>query len=187
MDDRWLIPLIVLAFPIFFGAMWIGVVSLLGAMSGWRGMAAAFPAVQDPTAQRFSFGSASIGWRGFPVSYKSILTVDVGDYGIGLSVMRMFGFNHPPMSIPWQAVESCQQGFYAFWTGVMRMFGFNHPPMSIPWQAVESCQQGFYAFWTGVEVRLRDGGGRIVLRGRPGAAVMARWTQSAARPAGAAV
>jgi hypothetical protein len=155
MDDRWLIPLIVLAFPIFFGAMWIGVVSLLGAMSGWRGMAAAFPAVQDPTAQRFSFGSASIGWRGFPVSYKSILTVDVGDYGIGLSVMRMFGFNHPPMSIPWQAVESCQQGFYAFWTGV--------------------------------EVRLRDGGGRIVLRGRPGAAVMARWTQSAARPAGAAV
>jgi len=152
MDGPWEISLIVLAFPILFGAMWIGVVSLLGAMSGWRSMAAAFPAAWDPTAQRFTFGSASIGWRGFPVSYRSILTVEVGDAGIGLSVMRMFGFNHPPMTIPWEAVESCTEGFYAFWTGV--------------------------------EVRLRGGAGRIVLRGRPARAVLERWAGAAAAAAG---
>lgn len=118
MDDRWLIPLIVVAFLVVFPLMWIGVVSLLGMMSGWRGMAGSYPAVADPTAQRFTMGSASIGWRGFPVSYRHILTVDVGEAGIGLSVPRMFGFMHPPLTIPWSAVQSCRRGFYAFWMGV---------------------------------------------------------------------
>jgi hypothetical protein len=112
------IVLIVLGFPVVFGLMWFGVVGLLSAIGGWHRIASRFPGTgSEVVAESFSGASGALGARVFPVNYKHCLHVGVADWGIGLSVALPFRFRHPPISVPWEAVESCAQGWFGFWPG----------------------------------------------------------------------
>lgn len=115
MDPVVLIPI---AFPFFFGAMWFGVVGLIGSLGGWGALAARYPAQPDESGHLFAMASASLGRGLLPMNYNGCLKVRLGNAGIGLSVLLPFRFRHPPLTIPWTAVESCQQGWHRLWPGV---------------------------------------------------------------------
>lgn len=112
------VVLIPILFPIFFAVMWFGVVGLLSALGGWMDMARSYPAVPDESGLRFSLASAALGRGLMPVQYKSCLSVRIGNEGIGLSVVFPFRFRHPPMTIPWSAIASCEKGWFRMWPGV---------------------------------------------------------------------
>jgi hypothetical protein len=93
-------------FLLAFALMWIAVTGLLAHLSGWAGLASRFPVGTAPSGERFRFVSGSIGRRFLPVSYGNCLFLDVGSYGVKLSILFLFRFQSPPMFIPWSQVES---------------------------------------------------------------------------------
>lgn len=107
MDDQGLSPwmlvaLIVVVFPVFFVALWVGITRLLAGVSGWTTLARAYAGrVASPTA-RAQMASGTMGR--LPVRYRSVLTVEVGDEGVGLSLPRIFAGGAPPLLIPWDHV-----------------------------------------------------------------------------------
>jgi hypothetical protein len=115
MSDTQLVILIAVAFPIFFSVMWIGVVSLLSITGGWRGLARRFPAVPDQYGEHFRGVTASFRQHVVPVNYKHVLQVGIGQIGLGLSVPWMFIIMHPPITLPWSEMESCEPAMTLFW------------------------------------------------------------------------
>jgi hypothetical protein len=45
----------------------------------------------------------------FPVSYGHCLTVTVGRRGLAVSILWPFRFRHPPLLLPWSAIERCEE------------------------------------------------------------------------------
>jgi len=87
--------------------MWLGVSALLPIISGWRDLAARFPAIHPVEGERFLFASGAIGASTvFPVGYRSCLFFTIGNTGFRVSVFFPFRLLSPPLSIPWAQVES---------------------------------------------------------------------------------
>jgi hypothetical protein len=111
----WLIPL----FPVFFAAMWLGITSLLAELGGWRELARLYAepegTVRAP-AQRFSMASLDLrrGWFPLPVNYSNCMVVEVAPAGLHLRPWLPFRFRHPPLLIPWPAMERVQMGTFLF-------------------------------------------------------------------------
>ncbi|WP_420129619.1 hypothetical protein [Longimicrobium sp.] len=106
----WIIPL----FPLFFVGLWLFVVSLLAVTGGWRGLAARFPAPPDPprwVADRFASVSADLinGASRAPVRYNRCVAMYLTDDGVYLRTWLIFRFMHPPLLIPWDAIEGCEE------------------------------------------------------------------------------
>ena len=95
----------------FFVALWLSIHAILSTIAGWGSLAARFPVSYPAAAQgrRFRFVSGSLGSRWFPVAYRSCLSCRVSSAGLELSVLPMFRFMHPPMFIPWSAVEEAKR------------------------------------------------------------------------------
>jgi hypothetical protein len=109
-----LVILIVVGFLVIFPLFWCGVVGLLSTVGGWGRLAAAYPGTgSEVVTERFDLAGGSVG----VVSYRSTLKVGVGEWGVGLSVLLPFRFMHPPIAIPWEAVQSCGDARFAFWSG----------------------------------------------------------------------
>ena len=107
MSLDWLIPL--LFFP-FFIALWTGVTFLLGAIGGWRTLAQRYRTAEAFPGRRWSMQSGRMG--GF-VNYNHILTVGAEPRGLFLGVMGLFRAGHPPLFIPWEAIEMRERrGFF---------------------------------------------------------------------------
>ena len=90
------------------------VVGAVGTSSGgWRIWAAKYPAPALPPddERRFRFASMRTSGGGIrSARYGSVVNVGVGRRGISLSIWAPFSFLHPPMLIPWEAVEQCEAG-----------------------------------------------------------------------------
>lgn len=101
----WLIaPLAIAGFAVVFPLFWCGVVWLVGA-TGWRRLAARFPAAARPdvTPARVASGtSARLG----VVNYNGVLNVGVAPEGLHLAVMALFRVGHPPVLVPWDEIEA---------------------------------------------------------------------------------
>lgn len=96
-----------------FGAFaWLAASALIARMAGWASLAQRFRTQDDYEGQRFSFNSASMGHRIWPVNYGNCLFVTIGSRGIRLSVLFPFRFQHPPLFLPWSAVESVTEKRY---------------------------------------------------------------------------
>lgn len=102
------LPGIVASFALFFIVAWLGTCALLSLMGGWSRLASEFRARADARGESFRFASMSLGTGLFPARYRNALTVTVGPAGIGLSVNFLFRLLHPPLFIPWPAVESAR-------------------------------------------------------------------------------
>ncbi len=102
---EWLIPIAAVAgFSVVFPAFWCGVVWLVGA-TGWRRLAARYPADAPPVHRVASQTSARIRWT----NYNGVLHVGVSREGLHLSVMALFRVGHPPMRIPWSAITNVRR------------------------------------------------------------------------------
>ena len=116
MSDETSVAIVVLlavaALPLF----WWGVVTLLGAVGGWRALAAAYAA---PDAAPLS---GTPCWRGQSgnlngyMNYNGVLRVCADPRGLGLSVMVLFRPGHAPLLIPWSEIAASHTaGFFGPW------------------------------------------------------------------------
>lgn len=88
---------------------WLGVCALISLMGGWHRLAAKFRATSASRGEEIRFVSMTLGTGLFPARYRNALFVTVGPSGVGLSVIFLFRVLHPPLFIPWSAVQSVQR------------------------------------------------------------------------------
>jgi len=111
-------------FLLTFGAMWLGICSILAILGGWRSLAMDFCAAEPATGEVFRFVSGSMGLGVFPVSYGRCLFVTVAQTGVQISILFLFRVLSPPLFIPWTEVESVEEKrFLLFRSTLIRVRG----------------------------------------------------------------
>lgn len=108
--------LVFVAISIFVGA------ALAGA-GGWRALAERYPVpvAASSEEQRYRFTSIrTAGGLLGTATYNSCVTVGVGYRGFSLTLWAPFRLFHPPLFIPWEAVENCRsiEHYWGKWTQV---------------------------------------------------------------------
>jgi hypothetical protein len=85
--------------------------SFLAAAGGWRRAAVRFraPLTLPQDTERFRFVSLRMtgGLLGV-ASYHSCVTIGLSERGISLALWAPFRLFHPPLLIPWTAVDECR-------------------------------------------------------------------------------
>jgi hypothetical protein len=116
---------VLVAFPIVFSALWIGITLVMSFIGGWRvlsehyaasGKPAGFPELRRVTGM---FGVAS---------YKHVLTVITTDQGLYIANRTVFRFGHPPLFIPFSAIVDARRQTLFFWDYVA--FDVGSPPIA---------------------------------------------------------
>jgi hypothetical protein len=93
---------ILVGFFVFFIPLWMGVGALLAQISGWRRVAARYPAGDvPPDGQGFSGQVSGFGI----VSENNATRVIVSPAGLHLSAIFAFRFRRPPILVPWDQVK----------------------------------------------------------------------------------
>jgi len=106
-----------------FIAMSVLVGAAMAGAGGWRALAERYPASGAPPSEeeryRFSAIRTSGGLLG-TATYNSCVMVGVSPRGMSLALWAPFRLFHPPLFIPWQAVESCRriEHYASPWTQV---------------------------------------------------------------------
>jgi hypothetical protein len=111
----WLLPTILLAFPIFFAGMWSFVCLLISRLSGWSRMATRFATTEPPMGRRFAWQSGRVGMS----NYNSVLNIDVSPRGMRLDVLGLFRIGHRPLFIPWSEIRNATTRRFLFWETVV--------------------------------------------------------------------
>ena len=133
-----------IVFPLAFATLWLLVTVLLAQLSGWVRLAESFRATRPSTGRRFYFVSAGIGSRTLPVSYRSCLSLTIGETGFFLSLWPIFrGFRAPDLFIPWSAIERVEERKFVFMRYPTIHLREQWPTLSIYWAAGEA----FNAAW----------------------------------------
>jgi hypothetical protein len=112
----------------FFVGLWLSVGAILSFVGGWHRLAGRFPVSSSAAVQgrRFRFVSGAVGLGLLPVSYRSCLFCMVSSVGLELSVFPIFRFMHPPMFIPWSAVEEAtRERWWFISVATLRLRGFS--------------------------------------------------------------
>jgi hypothetical protein len=116
MSQTQILLFLLVAFPLFFTAMWLGITGLLAEVGGWGELARLYRepegTVRAP-AQRFSMATLDMrrGWFPLPVNYSNCMVVEVAPAGLHLRPWRVFRFRHPPLLIPWSHIEQVEPGY----------------------------------------------------------------------------
>lgn len=93
-------------FPIFFVALWCGIVFLISQISGWATLARRFRLNFPFTGQIWTWQSARMRWS---CNYGSCLKVGADPTGLYLSTLILFGIGHPAPLMPWPEVTVCRR------------------------------------------------------------------------------
>ena len=134
-NTTWIVLFILVAFPIFFSALWIGITLAMSFIGGWRNLARHYPAAEKPLDGRElrhvtgMFGVAS---------YKHVLTVVTTAEGLYIANRKVFRFGHPSLFIPFTAVVDARRLTLFFWDYVA--FDVGNPPIArirLPLQVFE--------------------------------------------------
>jgi hypothetical protein len=96
------------AFPFLFGALWIGLLTLLAWLGGHMALLARFPPVEEAEEERFSWASGKVRWVGF----NNALHVGIGRRGLHLALNGLFRpvFSRGIPCIPWQELRLVESG-----------------------------------------------------------------------------
>ena len=97
----WILPLILIGFPIVFAALWTFVCFILSIAGGWARLADRFAASEPPTGQQFTWQTGRVGMS----NYNSVLTIHTSPSGLHLAVMVLFRVGHKPLLIPWSEIH----------------------------------------------------------------------------------
>jgi len=95
---------------------WCALIGLIARLSGWHALAERYPSDERIEGELFRFASMSVGPKWFPSHYGGCLFVRLADDGVRLSILFPFRMGHPPLFIPWHAVEDCRQERFWFAT-----------------------------------------------------------------------
>ena len=141
-----LLYLLPVVFPLAFATLWLLVTVLLAQLSGWVRLAERLRATRPPIGRHFSFVSGGIGSRTFPVSYRSCLSLTIGEAGFFLSLWPIFrGFRAPDLFIPWSAIERVEDRRLLFMRYPMIHLREQWPTISIYWAAGEALNAAWLA------------------------------------------
>lgn len=80
---------------------WWLVLSAIATLGGWTAIARQYRAAGPPTGQSFWFQSARFGW----CDYNGCLVIRIADEGVRLSLPFPFRPGHPPIFLPWSALN----------------------------------------------------------------------------------
>lgn len=104
-SPAWLIPAILVGFPLVFIPMWCGVCFLLSQIGGWARLAPRFADPSTPRGTAFSGQSGRVG----VANYNKVLTIHTSSEGLHLAAMKLFRVGHPPLLIPWSEIRGAQR------------------------------------------------------------------------------
>ncbi|GAB5488715.1 MAG: hypothetical protein Pars2KO_22850 [Parasphingorhabdus sp.] len=109
MDQTSIILTLVFAigFPALFAGIYFLVCKLIS-LRGWQGYANRYTGQADFPAD-FTWQSLMIGGNIAPANYQFVATGAVNDDGIFLKMGPFFKAFHPPLFIPWSAIDSIEQ------------------------------------------------------------------------------
>jgi hypothetical protein len=110
----WLLPAILIGFPLVFIPLWCGIVFMLSRMSGWSEIAARFPGSPNPTGTLFGTVTGMVGW----VSYRNVLKVHVAPEGLHVVPWKIFTIGHAPIFIPWSEIHQARLRQFPFYQTV---------------------------------------------------------------------
>ena len=88
---------LVLALPVLFVALWVGVVTLLAHLGGWARLARHYRTFDSFGGEPIRF---QFGYLGF-VRYKGALTFGTEAKGLYIATLLPFRPGHPPLVVPW--------------------------------------------------------------------------------------
>lgn len=102
----YLVPAILVAFPVLFISIWTFVCAIIAATAGWGAMAARYRA--PPGFQGTGLPS---GWanRVGVASYRGVMSFEAAPEGLVVRVSRLFPF-HPALLVPWRAIALTRGG-----------------------------------------------------------------------------
>jgi hypothetical protein len=95
-----------------FVAVSLVVGAAMAGAGGWRALAERYPAPVAPPLdeERYRFTSIRTGGGVFGTAYYgSCVTVGVSSRGLSLALWAPFRLFHPPLFIPWEALEGCRR------------------------------------------------------------------------------
>jgi hypothetical protein len=87
--------------PFGFAGAWIGVLWLIGQLSGWARLATRYRTREPRPLGAMSFVTASL--QG--VRMNNSLIVGIAEDGLDLRAPLMFRPGHPPLRIPWSVIR----------------------------------------------------------------------------------
>ena len=104
--------LVLIAFPIFFSALWVGITLLMSFIGGWGRLAKQYPAFGPrPTGAVLRHVTGMFG----VASYKRVLTVITTETGLHIENRWVFRPGHPPLFIPFTAIHNARKQTLFFW------------------------------------------------------------------------
>jgi hypothetical protein len=113
----WVI-IIIAVLAVFLTALYF-IICGVTALRGWQSYGSRYRGQRDFPAgvQTFSGQSMMIGGNVAPANYRHVVTVGYDDQGIYLRMGKFFRPFHPPVFVPWSAVNEVEQkkaikGFY---------------------------------------------------------------------------
>jgi hypothetical protein len=97
-------------FPFAFIALWLMIVSILGAFSGWYSLQGRFPDTGEQAMRKLRFRSGLLGsgslWNPWGnVSYGGCLRLDICRTGLRVRIWRIFGPFCGPILVPWNQIS----------------------------------------------------------------------------------
>jgi hypothetical protein len=90
-----------IAFPIFFGTMWVIVGTVLALLSGWFRLAGAFP---DQSIEPILKLRGQSGTMGAAIGMRGVLTLSVCPTGLRVGMMRIFCPFCRDFFVPWESI-----------------------------------------------------------------------------------
>lgn len=94
-----------IAFPLIFISTWCVVFTLLARLGGWSQLARHFGAERQPQGKAFRLQSGKVGW----VNYNNCWTIILTPNALYLAMPWIFGFQHPPLLIPWSELHNLSE------------------------------------------------------------------------------
>jgi len=109
MNDTHLIWILALGSPLFFVALWLGIIRLLS-WFGWSRYLPEFACERSvpPDAQRYAMASLVIGRFPGGVSYRSAMNVWIDTGGFYLRPLAIFRLFPPLLHVRWYAIASIE-------------------------------------------------------------------------------
>lgn len=116
---------ILIAFPIFFTGLWVGITLLMSWIGGWGKVGKQYAAVGEPPQGRVL--RHVTGMFGM-TRYKNVLTVITSDTGLYIANRKIFRPGHPPLFIPFSDIIYPRKQTLFFWEYVA--FEIGSPPLA---------------------------------------------------------
>jgi hypothetical protein len=98
-------PWLLVLYPLFFVAIWMGACVAVAMLAGWPALAQRFRATGSPAGQMYFFVSGAMRTGFLPLGYQKCLTITVGEAGIRIRMLFLFRVLHAPLLIPWSAID----------------------------------------------------------------------------------